>query len=450
MKANTVKLKYSKMGICYLFICLMGASAPCYTQEIKSMEASKEFKEKPKVSIQMYDTHTEIKPTKDTKISVQIEYVANGDNNEALLKIEQAMQQYLIIKSDNSFTISNNFFSTIEGWSLFGIGSQSYIKLNDGSKLKFKDFEFEIKKVKIYLPADVDLIIESKYGTMDLMIPINGTLMLQTYDLTLNGKSVSGNLTIDGKYSKFRFDKVGEVNMTLYESYFDVTEMGKATIDSKYSNINSINSGSLIYKGYEDKINIQDLPNASLEAKYSHIRILNLNIIKAEMYEGSLKVKKSVFCNINSKYVQVDFGKIGQLNLVDGYENHFEIEAIDNLISVNGKYNDFKIGSLFGSVKMDGYEESLMVEKVTDSFTTINADGKYLKLKLILEKESAYSIKGSIQYPQLQFNRDEYKVVLYDKESDLLKFEYSYGKEEVLKKLIQINGYEINMDIKNL
>jgi hypothetical protein len=226
--------------------------------------------------------------------------------------------------------------------------------------------------------------------------------------------------------------------------------MGKATIDSKYSNINSINSGSLIYKGYEDKINIQDLPNASLEAKYSHIRILNLNIIKAEMYEGSLKVKKSVFCNINSKYVQVDFGKIGQLNLVDGYENHFEIEAIDSLISVNGKYNDFKIGSLFGSVKMDGYEESLMVEKVTDSFTTINADGKYLKLKLILEKESAYSIKGSIQYPQLQFNRDEYKVVLYDKESDLLKFEYSYGKEEVLKKLIQINGYEINMDIKNL
>jgi hypothetical protein len=450
MKAKLKKLTYKQLPWLVTGILSFIVSLGVLGQETKTWEATASYKSNPQVTIHLYDTHAEILPVKEDKIVVQIEYVAEGDNSDALAKLEQAMKTELLKQDGNSITINTNFYSNLKSWSLFGFGEQNYVVLKDGNKLKFDDFTFEIKKLRIYLPSEMELNIDGKYGKIDVLFSVHGDLNFEAYDLDFVGKSIAGKLKVDAKYSKIRFDKVGEARLVLYETRFGATEMGNADIDSKYSQIETATCGGLNYLGYEDKMAITKLPAAKMEAKYCNIRLGDVPNIKANMYEGSLNLKKTNTLDLNAKYLEVDAINLKSLKMMEGYENKILIESVDSLISINGKYNNVEIQNLSSYVKMDGYEEEVKISSVNEAFTSLLFDGKYLELNLTISKNAAYRFKGVVNYPEFRFLREEYKIIYHDKDSDFLKYDYLYGKIDNPIKLIQINGYEVNLTLNNL
>ncbi len=427
----------------------MGISTNVFGQVIKTWETTSTYKNNPQINIQLYETHAEIFPVKEDKIVLQVEYIAEGDNPELLAKLENAMKKDILTHNGNEFTINNRFFSTMQNWSLFGF-KQGFIVLKDGEKIDLEDFTFQIKNIKIYLPSEMELKIEGRYGKMDMHFSMNGNMNMLAYDFDFIGKSVTGKLKVDAKYSKIRFDKLDEAKLILYETRFGATETGNTDIDSKYSQFETGNSGVLKYLGYEDKMSVNRLPSIKMDTKYCHVRLGEVSQVIANMYEGSLNLKKTQILDLNTKYLELEAIQINTLKMNDGYENRIMIESVDSLISVNGKYNNLQIQNLNKYFKMDGYDETVKINQVNETFSSLFFDGKYLDLNLNISKNADYRFKGAVNYPEFHLLREEYNLLYHDSENNYLKYEYLHGKNENPTRFIQINGYEVKLTMNHL
>ncbi|MBI9068346.1 MAG: hypothetical protein JEZ09_13715 [Salinivirgaceae bacterium] len=476
MKTKTFKLKYrTKRWQLLGFVILLGASISTYGQTeqkplkplhpVKSVEknersskddetitgsektiyTSMDIDFRPKVSMVLYDTETEILPARNNSIEILMEYVAEGKNEADIQKLHKAIEENLIKKHGENIDISLKFYKSYSNMIIAPGISKVNMELNDNSKIKLT--KFEISSLKIYLPADLDLKIEAKYSPVDIMFSMNGELEIDAYDSEIEGRSVRGKLDATCKYSKLRFASASDTKLNLYESKVWIEKVKKLTVDSKYSEINIDNMTSVVLSGYEDEIDFVNVPDAQFNVKYCEIELDESKTIDADMYEGSINLKQSDVVTFNGKYVECDFETINSLDMIDSYENEIDIKQINHISSMNGKYNKFHIDNVSKSVRISGYEDDIEIALLGADFERVVVDGKYMDLELIIPKKTNYKLHGLITYPDLHVDKSDYNVVIHDEGDSKLEFEYYRGKKENVTKEIKLNGYEIDATI---
>ena len=396
---------------------------------------------RPTVNIETYNIKTEILPAKGNEIIAEITYTAIAEQKSDIKLVQKNIEANLLQKTGSTINIKLDFYKTMNT-TISSTKRKTTIKLNDGSKVKLA--EFKLKEIKIYVPADLDLNVNTKYSRVNLAFSINGNLNIDGYNCQFKGKAVSNNLQLNGKYSKFEFSRVPKAKLDLYESTFKATEVDQLAVISKYSSLDIKKIKTLKLDGYEDKITSEKADKVSLILKYCDINIAQISSLDLNAYEGSFNCTLLNNAIINSKYLNAEFGKINTLSLAEGYENNFKIQSIDSLSSTNGKHNEFNISVLNSDLYIDGYEEEIEIEKISEQFNRLCFNGKYLDININIPKNIAYKIYGNIQYPDLNLNKNDYNVATHDKVDSSLKFEY-YKNSEKATKEIKIAGYEVDL-----
>lgn len=402
---------------------------------------------RPKVNVVLFDTDTEIYPTRNNTIEVKLKYIVQGGDKEAIEKLHKAIEENLIKREGNEVDISMQFYKNYISNVKTPVSSKVKMELKTGETIKLD--EFEITEIKIYMPTDLDLNIEAKYCKVDQKFSVKGNLKVNGYDAEIEGQSVNGELNVHGKYSKFEFMSVGNTKVDLYESKFKASRLELVKIVSKYSQIKLGELARLDVKGYEDKIKINNVPDCKIEGKYCEIEIEANNNIEANLYEGSLKTNTTGQALLNARYLEADFNKIDIIKIHEGYENEFEISEVKSLFSLNGKYNDFEIDKLTSVLELSGYEDDINITSLSESFQKVWVSGKYNDLTLHLAKTQEYRLYGNIQYFNFNLDKDHYQTVLHDKDGSSLKFDYIKGKGNTEKE-IKLEGYEIDLTINYL
>lgn len=414
---------------------------------IKTIKKSLTLNERCQYNLKFSDVDVKVLPAKENQVVVQVNYRISTDNpaNEGL--IHREMEQNMLTQSGNQVNITSSFFKNyISRTSMFGNHRHEMI-LNDGSKIVLESFD--VVDVIVYLPADGDVVLNMKYGKINFEHTIAGNLLAEIYDTQLKAKSIRGKSGIDARYSKLTFDSMGTLDFKAYESTLNAEAIQNLNMDTRYSKIYVKTLEDVIYKGYEDRITFAKLHQLKADTKYSEIKLEVCPQVSAVLYEGSLEVQQGNSVVLDCKYVDMEFGRLNTFKLNNGYENDMSFVVVDSLISVNGKYNEFEIARLNKVLKLDGYEDEISIGILAKTFSGLSISGKYIDADLATESGISYQLTGNIQYPEFNVDKNEYKVVVHDKDSDEMVFDYRFGKDLKNLPAIRIVGYEMHITIVN-
>jgi hypothetical protein len=412
----------------------------------QSVHTKIELTERPVVFLKTYNEDVQILPSKGNYIEVTIKYVAESKEPENLKILQQQMEKNLINQSGKEVKIS---MKPYKSYNQLAMLAWNYIKMefHDGSSISLT--KYKVTEFTVHLPKDMDLSIDARYGKLYHKSDINGNLKLDNYDADYYGQKISGDVTIDGRYSQFKFNTCENGNVKLYESKLDASFKNNLKLDSRYSKIKLKGSGTLTYTGYEDEIRSGVHGTIKMNTRYCEIELMTADEIDADMYEGSLTVvnlKNKL--NLNSRYLKGNITFANEIVMDSCYETDLNLSNINTISSTKGKYNKYNIGELKLALDIDGYEENIDIEKVSNDFGKIYVGGKYIDFAMRVDSKIAYKLYGKVKYPDFNFDKEDYEIKLHDKQSSTIEFEYYKHTSDTYRE-IKITGYEVDVNIND-
>lgn len=372
--------------------------------------------------------------------------MAESKEPENLKILENKMTENLISQSGKKVNIS---MKPYKSYNQFAMLAWNYIKMEfkDGSNIELT--KYKVLEFTVHLPEDMDLTIDARYGKLYHKSDIKGNLTLKNYDADYYGQKVSGDVNIDARYSQIDFNTCENGDVKLYESKLNASFKNNLKLDSRYSKIKTLGSGTLTYKGYEDELRSSVHGTVSMKTRYCEIEFMTADEIDANMYEGSLTlVNLKNKLKLNSRYLKANITNANEILMDSCYETDLILSEVNTITSAKGKYNKYNIGELKQAIDINGYEESIDINKVSNDFDKIYVDGKYIDLAMNIDSQIAYKLYGKVKYPDFNFDKEDYEVKLHDKQSSSIEFEYYKHTSDTYRE-IKINGYEVDVNIND-
>ncbi len=448
-RTNTSRYKWSLLLLMALFIPSPFAVGQTNAEPLVIKQSAK-VKAHPKVNVLVYDVPTDILPATGNEIKVELEYYADG-KEEDLKKLRSSIEENLLTyyQGDNSLNIILNLHNYFD-LEIMGMKWSRITTKGSGKKETIKLKEFKIKSYKIWLPADMSLTLDAKYSRVNINTNINGAVNFKIYDSQLTAQSIAGDVEGEMKYSSLMAHALGNVDVELYETKFKAEESLNGIIDAKYSDVSIRNMQSLKFDGYEGNLYVSHVPKLDITAKYTNLSIVSANQLQLSAYEGQTKLGKIDALIVEGKYLELKGEELNSLKMVDGYENEITFDKIGSLVSTGGKYNEFHIGEITKQLVIDGYEEEVAIDKMQGDFETIELSGKYLETDITLSNPKPHTLSGLVQYPDLRVNEKAYTIRKKVGDSSKLEFEYEFGDISDSQSKITINGYECDVNIHHV
>jgi len=448
-RTNTSKYKWSFLLLLALLIPSTSILGQTDAQPVVIKQSAK-VKANPKVDVLVYDVPTDILPATGNEIKVELEYYADG-KEEDLKKLRNSIEESLLTyyQGDNSMDITLNLHNYFE-LEIMGMRWSRITTKGSGKKETIKLKEFKIKSYKIWLPADMSLNLDAKYSRVNVNTNINGPVNLKIYDSQLSTQSIAGDVEGEMKYSSLMAHSLGNVNLELYETKLKAEESLKGTIDAKYSDVSIRNMQALKFEGYESNLYLSHVPTLDITTKYTNLSIVSANQLELSAYEGTSKLGKIGNLAIEGKYMELKGEELKSLKMIDGYENEITFDKIESLISTGGKYNEFNIGEVTKQLIIDGYEEEVDIDKMQGNFEKIELSGKYLDSDITIYNPQAHTLSGIVQYPDLNINEKAYTIRKKVGDSSKLEFEFEFGDVSQSQSKITINGYECDVNLHHI
>ena len=190
-----------------------------------------------------------------------------------------------------------------------------------------------------------------------------------------------------------------------YGDLFISKLISASTIRVKYGNL-KINQFEGLDKeqmanielGYSDG-SIEDCEWLKINCKYSKMNIQNSKALIILSKYSKLNIEQGSSIVSESKYDGYYIGNLANFVTEAEYSN-FKFREITNKIRLNTKYTDFK------------------VERVPASFELIKIDNKYGSIKIGIEKNASYQLKGYAQYAKIHYP-DDARISRYQENNEL-------------------------------
>lgn len=445
-KPNALLRKSLAMALMVTFSMLNLHAAKKSDEPEKTVHARIELTERPEVFLSTYNKGVQILPSTGNYIEVYIKYVAESNDPENLKILHQQIEKNLIQKNGKEVKIT---MKPYKSYGQIGLIVWNYIKMEfeDGTSISLS--KYKTLGLTVYLPEDMDLNIDARYGSITQKSNVRGNLKLDNYDADYYGQEVTGNVTIDARYSQIEFSGGETGNVKLYESKLKTTFKNNLTLESRYSKINLMGSGTLNYIGYEDELRSNVHGAVKMKTRYCEVEFMTADEIDANMYEGSLTlVNLKNKLKLNSRYLKANITNANEILMDSCYETDLILSEVNKITSAKGKYNKYNIGELKQAIDINGYEESIDIKKVSNDFDKIYVDGKYIDLTMNIDSQIAYKLYGKVKYPDFNFEKDDYDVKLHDQQSSTIEFEYYKHTRDTYRE-IKINGYEVDVNLND-
>lgn len=247
---------------------------------------------------------------------------------------------------------------------------------------------------EVHLPASNNLELRNKYGDV--------------YAARMKGKI---NLGI--KYGNFKLDGAD----------------ADATIDLAYGN------GSLM-----------KARNVSVEIGYGKLKMEEVEDVDIDSKYSTLTVEKASNIKSYSKYDTYKIGSVGAFRNEGKYDN-IDIEQANNIV-ITSKYTDFYVEDLERSLELDFEFGGAAVQTLSRGFNLVQLNGKYTDFKLGLESGAAYSIKATADYAGIRYPSG--MTVTYEKEKgsyhEVEGHSGQQGTESVIKAKLNYGALKVKQD----
>ena len=328
-----MKQQYSKLvGLLIILLGLLQTNTITAKKEyVKTYEETYSISEGGKVELDNRYGKINIRTWSKNEVNIKVSVLVNT-NSES-----QAESTFDRIKINFSNTPSNvSAKTTIDSKKSFWNFLQRW----------WGDADLSID-YEVYMPANVDLDVENKYGDLE-------------------SASVEGNVVLDVKYGNFTIDHAA-ANLTVKLAYGNgvVAKANNTDVDLAYG-----------------KLRINDANIVTIDSKFSKITIESANKIDSD-----------------SGYDQYQLGDIGEL-INEGKYDNFHIDKLE-VLNIVTKYTKVVIDELSHQLYSRQNYGGLTVENVTSAVTSIDAEGKYTGIRVNLSELPSFHLEADTRYTSL-------------------------------------------------
>jgi len=358
-------------------------------------------------------------------------------------KVEQSLNNFEQHVKDNVTNTAGELLinTNLETPNKFQIGPSSI-----GIVIGFSEDELKLD-YKIKAPATNKFIITNSYRDLRLVGQFKEVEISQ-----YSGDLVADYLDraiLNMKYGRASLKGVEKATIDIYEQKLSIEKLGETNMEAKYSDLRFMEARKIIANAYESDFYLGTLQYLSGSYKYGEIEIAERlkEGSELEFYEMELEGKNIDKLQFkSSKYSKLTADNIDYLSYILSYEDDTQIEMLGQLISGNSKYGKHSIKTLQNKLDLNSYEDDIEVEVVSNSVNEISINGKYIDAKLGLTNTS-FVINGNVKYGKIDYDETNIEIKKYIKDGDQLEIEaFSKNKKEN-PLLINIQGYEVKVEL---
>lgn len=214
-----------------------------------------------------------------------------------------------------------------------------------------KDFSIDYH---ISVPADRDLAVEQKFGTVTMKnLTGKGDFAISYGELTA-AKLLSPELKLDISYSKANVEETGNLNLDLKYSKLFLDKGKNMKSETRYSEFNAGEMSDVNTDSKYDQYKINSIASLKMNSMYTAVRIARLST-KLDMNNGygSLKIENipSGFESINliNKYAGVKLGIASDASYkLDGKAKYCDINHPEGKLNTSRAMASYAVNGIIG------------------------------------------------------------------------------------------------------
>lgn len=215
------------------------------------------------------------------------------------------------------------------------------MKYSKGMVGDFKNGTFQLYDCDVQFGNGEQVKVQSKYSGIQL-----GNLQslnADTYDDQYRIGLISGNFTLEDKYSEFEIAGTGNARLDIYDADLELERANTLQVKSKYSSLRLGTVEILDFElSYDDEVRVKELGElSSMESKYTDYAIRQLHkSIKMGSHDDDLRVEtvSKTFSgfSMEGKYTSVDMTLDPSITFrVDSYTKYGKLKLPDNRFEAN-------------------------------------------------------------------------------------------------------------------
>ena len=332
--------------------------------------------------------------------------------------------------------------------------TKSWTTVNNKTKVKFRDgtkavgiMDYDIK-FKLHVPKNVARIeLSNKYNDIEITGDIDGDVRIKQYDASARVRNVSGELTVDIKYGKFRGDNAGNSSIELYDSELELGTAESMHLKDKYSDFTIESTGDTEMFTYDSKGSIQAINgDLKIEDKYSEFELGTAQNAHVIIYDGKLKIGPVGSYSGRSKYTDVSIAEADAIDLEASYDDEYVIGQAGSFKCIESKYTKFEIESIAKGFTLKSYDDKISISEVKPTFESLDLECKYTDLHMPLGGLSGYQLEAKTKYGSLKYD-DPSESSLYKRDNDDLDVKATIGSASSTAK-VKISAYDSEIKLQ--
>ncbi len=384
--------------------------------------------------------NTQIKTWKNDYVELQMNVKLEG-KQEDINKTLQVIKSIKCTGSPQVVTININFLESCD------CGDTKHrLKLSNGEKVTLKSYSVENV---LFIPATISIKIDNKYSDI-VMDDIAGKADLIIYSSKLYCGSIGGFTNFDLKYSKAFLKKISETVMKLYDSDVEMQSCGNLDLRAKYSKLQIEIAGDVTFDSYDDDLKVGKLGKINGKAKYSDFDFGPSANLTFDFYDCNLKMGETGNVKGQGKYSEIVGKKALRLTLNNSFDDSYTFDELDSFDCLDSKYSNFNVGLINQGLSIISYDDIIMVDNFSDTFTGIKFEAKYSDFIFSIPDNIACRLVVEMKYGKVDYPETQFVNKTFIKENELFKIEaLTKNSSENTTNKIELKGYDSKVVIKN-
>ena len=207
---------------------------------------------------------------------------------------------------------------------------------------------------RISVPADRDLAIDQKYGSVIMKnLTGKGKFKVRYGELTA-AKLLSPDLSLEIAYSKANIEQTNDLALTLHYSKLSLDKSANLKTESRYSELNLGEMNGITTDSKYDRYNIKTIGTLKMNSMYSGIKIERLNtLLDIDNGYGNLTIDvipagfESI--NIINKYAGIKIGIASEASYaLDGKVRYCDLKHPDGKLNRQRENTSYNVKGTVG------------------------------------------------------------------------------------------------------
>lgn len=319
---------------------------------------------------------------------------------------------------------------------------------------------------KSYTASSINLLtVDNKYGDIDVRDwnkdEINIKVNIILHDISkqkadqvfkqvdINFNENSGQLTVETDYSDDFFKMMGR-NYHTEDKKFEVNYVinmpasQKVDINNKYGDVfvSRINSASYIgvkYGNLQANQLIADGKDkmATIDIAYAKANIETCQWLKIDCKYSKVNIQTSKALIVLSKYSKLEINDGSSIVCESKYDT-YNVGNLANFVT-EAEYSNFRMDEVSRKISLETRYTDVRVTKVPEQFESIDIDNSYGSIRIGIDKDASYYLKGHARYAKITFPDNQH--VNYFQENTEMNVNGNIGEKKN-------NVPEVNVETK--